>query len=62
MILPMVLASGGVNIRTGSLTPGLTSSKLSHYHSLQRQTMLVGRIYSKSQLIRIRFDRRFYLV
>jgi len=30
--------------RTASLTPGLTSSRLSHYHSLQGQTMLVAPI------------------
>jgi len=31
-------------VRTGSLTPGLTSNRFSHYHSLQRQNMLVGPI------------------
>jgi len=24
-------------LRTGSLTPGLTNNRFSHYHSLQRQ-------------------------
>jgi len=29
-------------LRTGSLTPGLTNNRFSHYHRLQRQIMLVG--------------------
>jgi len=31
-------------LRKGSLTPALTNNRFSYYHSLQRQTMLVGPI------------------